>query len=224
MFIDSRREIALLASFLAVFVLGGCNIVGFLASPGPFEKKIPAQYDLQDQQDRKILLLVECPRSSGVDYDVKKDLVTGFEGYLLTQMHIDPENVILAPSALDKTASQDPVEMARELGAGYVLLVQVDTYQLAPLNNSKYFTGRMISRAILMDADLKTTVWPKEQSGKVVHITVHLETEGRDVALSRLVSGTTHCVLRYLYPCEKLKYKISDEVYTLQEAFDMETY
>ncbi len=193
-------------------------------SPGPFEKKIPPEYDLQAQQDRKILILIDCPRSSEVDFDVKKKLVTAFELYFRSQMDIEPENLVVNPSGLGQALSRDPVKMAQELGAGYVLLVQVDQYGLAPLNSARYFSGEMISRAVLMDADLNMTVWPSEPGGKIVHIGVDLEIKGRNVALTRLVSGTTHCVLRYLYPCEKLKYKSSDEVYTLQEAFEMETY
>ena len=215
---------SLYVAFMAVFTLSGCNIVGFLASPGPFEKKIPPQYDLQAQQDRKILILIDCPRSSEVDYDVKKKLIAGFELYLRSQMDIEPANFVSNPSGLDQALNHDPVKMAQELGVGYVLLVQVDQYGLSPLNSAKYFTGQMISRAVLMDADLNMAVWPKEPGGKIVHIGVDLETKGRDIALTRLVSGTTHCILRYLYPCEKLKYKNSDEVYTLQEAFEMETY
>lgn len=209
---------------LAILMAGGCNVISFLASPGPFEKKIPPEYNLEAQQDRKVLLLIECPRSSGVDYDVKKKLISGFEVYLISQMEIDPGNIVHSQPSLGQGMVEDPVKTAQALGAGYVLLVQVDNYRLAPLNTGKYVTGEMLSRAVLMDADLGIAVWPKDPGGKIVHIGVDLETKGRDLALTRLISATTHCVLRYLYPCEKLKFKNSDEVYTLQDAFDMEIY
>ncbi len=213
----------LFAVLVMVFLpLWGCNIVGVLTQPGPFEKKIPPQYDLAAQQNRKILLLIECPRSSGVDYDVKKKLLTGFQVYLASRMDIKPKNILL-PQA-DNTVLSDPIKMAQSQDAGYILLVQVDGYRLSPLNTRNYFTGEMVSRAMLMDADLGATVWPEQPGGKTVQIGVDLEIKGRDAALSRLISGTTHCILRYFYPCEKLKFKKSDEVMTLQDAFEMETF
>ena len=79
-------------------------------------------------------------------------------------------------------------------------------------------------RAILLDVDLPTAVWPKQPEGKMFHIAVEVETGGRDAAISRLVSGASHCTVRYLYPCDKLKFKYPDERVSVQEAFELETY
>lgn len=207
-----------------ILSLCGCNIVGFLLSPGPFEKKVPPKYDLKSQQERKILLLVECPRSSGVDFDIKKKLQSGMETYMVGQMGINQKNLIVISPDQDKTQSHDPVKAAKALGAGYVLLLQVDNYYLKPLNTRDYYVGEMRSRVILMDADLGESVWPKDPRGEIVNVGVNLETEGREMAVTRLISATAHCALRELYPCEKLKLKNSDEVMTLQDAMETETF
>lgn len=224
LFLRHGSKAALMMLLGGLLVLAGCNVFGFLTQPGPFEEKVPPQYDLVGQQDRKILLLIECPRSSGVDYDVKQKLMHSFDKYLRSQMKIQPENLVFAPPQTGLTLTQDPVKMARELQAGYVLLIQVDKYELAPLSPAKYFAGQIISQAVLMDTELDMAVWPKGSGGKIIHVGVDLETESREMALTRLTSTTAHCVLRYLYPCKKIGFKSADEVFTLQEAFEMETY
>ena len=218
------RKALLIVMLLAVIVNSGCDVFGFLANPGAFEKKIPPQYDLQKQQDRKILLWVECPRSSGVDYDVQEKLTATCQIYLTEKVKISPENIILNQRTSGNAMTLDSVKIAQGLGAGYVLLVQIEDYELMPMNVQKYYSGEMITRTVLMDTDLGMAVWPKDPVGKVVHIGVDMETEGRDATLSRLVSSTAHCALRYLHPCEKLKFKALDEKITIQDSLEMETY
>jgi hypothetical protein len=224
LFFSKSTKWPLVIVFLALLPLAGCNIIGFLLSPGPFEEKVPPKYDLKANQDRKILLIVECPRSSGVDFDINKKLKESMEKYLTGIMKIETENLIVPTSDQDKTQSRDPLKAARDVGAGYVLVLQVDNYRLKALDVRDYYVGEMRSRAILMDTDLGEQVWPKEPQGKVVQVGVDLETEGRDMAVARLLSTTAHCAMRELYPCEKLKYKNSDEVMTLQDAMEMETF
>ena len=218
------RKAIFIVSLLAVIANSGCDVFGFLANPGAFEKKIPPQYDLQKQQSRKILLWVECPRSSDVDHDVQQKLTATCQIYLTEKVKISPENIVLDQSVSENKLTLDPVKIAQGLGAGYVLLVQVEDYELMPISTQKYYCGEMISRTVLMDTDLSMVVWPKDPVGKVVHIGVDMETKGRDAALSRLVSSTAHCALRYLHPCEKLKFKALDEKITIRDALEMETY
>ena len=221
----SRVQKALfIVTLLAVIINSGCDVFGILANPGAFEKKIPPQYDLRKQQDRKILLWVECPRSSDVDYDVQEKLTATCQIYLTEKVKINPENIILDQPTSENVVPLDPVKIAQGLGAGYVLLVQVEGYELMPMGAQKYYSGEMITRTVLMDTDLSMAVWPKNPMGKVVHIGVDMETKGRDAALSRLVSSTAHCALRYLHPCEKLKFKALDEKITIQDSLEMETY
>lgn len=210
---------------LCVFVVNsGCGLIGVIGTPGAFEKKVPPQYDLQAQQDRKILLWVECPRSSNVDYDVEERLQIGFRIYLLGQAGIRPENIIMNSPDTPSDFAQDPVKIAQSLGVGYVLLVQVDDYELFRLDVRDYYAGRMLSHAVLMDVNLGMAVWPVRSAAKVIEVGVDMETKGRTVALNRLVSATAHCTMRYLYPCEKLKFKATDEKVSIQDAYEMETY
>lgn len=218
------QSVLLVVTLAIIVVLSGCNIVGILGTPGAFERKVPPEYDLIGQQDRKVMVWLEFPHSSGVDHDVREKMTNAFKLQLNEYAKILPENIIWHDPETEDGYSESPIRIAQEKGAGYLLLVQVDDYELFPLNVRDYYSGRMMSHAALIDTDLGETVWPQDKAAKVVEVDVDLETEGREPALKRLISGTAHCTLRYLYPCQKLGFKIADERLSIQEAYEMETY
>ena len=224
-FVRSISRITAVAVLLCVvFSASGCTALSFLLSRGPFEKGVTPAYDLQDQQDRKVLVWIECPRSVNADFDVQKKLISAFQLYIIERADFDAENVLLNPPSETKTLLLDPKKIARSQGAGYLLLVHVDKYESDFLQIRDFYAGELITRSVLFDLDLDTAVWPSQPAGKMIHITVEMEEEGRDALVSRLTSATAHCVLRYLYPCEKLKFEAADERVSLQEAYEMETY
>lgn len=225
-FVHSISQITGVAVALlcVVFAASGCVAISFLLSSGPYEKKIPPAYDLKDQQERKVLIWVECPRSANADFDVQEKLATAFQLYLVGKAEFDSENIILSFLGDSETLLLDPKKIARSQGAGYLLLVQVDKYETDFLQIRDYYAGEMISRAVLFDVDLGVALWPNQPEGKMIHVAVEMETKGRDALISRLTSATAHCISRNLYPCEKLKYKTADERVSLQEAYEMETY
>lgn len=209
---------------LAVCLLSGCTALSFLLSPGPFEKKTVPAYNLKQQQDRKVLIWVECPRSAGTDVDVPEKLALTIQFYLTQRAKFNDENIILNPVNDNKNFLVDPLKIARSLGAGYVLLIHVDKFEVDFLQVRDYYAGQLITRASLIDTEQGTAVWPPQPEGKMIHITVEMETAGREALVSRLLSAGTHCTLRYLYPCDKLKFKDSDERVSIQEAYEIETY
>ncbi len=208
---------------MTMLMLSGCTLFGFLASEGPFESKRDPEYNLLAQQDRKILLWVEFPRSMNIGYDTQDKLVAAFSGYLLSEVKIKPSNLMVQPRSSENNIL-DPKEVARSKGAGYVLLVQVDVFEVDSLQIQNYVTGQVITRSVLLDVDLPTAVWPQQPEGKMIQIGVEVEAGGRNAVISRLVSGAAQCTIRYLYPCDKLKFKNSDERVSVQEAFEIETY
>ena len=220
----SQITVVVVALLCVVFTASGCEAISLLLSPGPYEKKVPPAYDLKEQQDRKVLVWVECPRSANADFDVQGKLITAFQLYLIEKAKFDAENVIMGSLGDSKTLLLDPKKLARSQGAGYLLLVHVDKYEADFLQIRDYYAGELVTRAVLFDVDSGETLWPSQPEGKMIHVAVEMETKGRNALVSRLTSSTAHCVLRNLYPCEKLKYKTADERVSLQEAYEMETY
>lgn len=211
---------------MAVFLsmLSGCNIIGFLMSPGAFEKKTVPAYDLKAQQDRKVMIWIECPRSAGADFDLQQTMAAVFEQTLIEKGEFEPESIILPPVDNSDTGRLDLMKTARSLGAGYVLLVHVDLYSIDSLRVRNYYSGEIVTRAVLQNTDLGDRVWPSQPQGKMVHIAVEIEADGRDALVNRLTSAAAHCTLRNLYPCDKLKFKHPDERISMQEAYEIETY
>ncbi len=212
------------ALLCVVFMVSGCTAISLLLSPGAFEKGMVPAYNLQEQQDRKVLVWIECPRSARADFDIEEKLTSAFQLYMVGKAEFDTNNIIFNSYLDNKAFLLDPKKIARSQGAGYLLLIHVDKYEADFLQIRDYFAGELITRAVLFDVDSDTTVWPSQPEGKMIHISVAMETKGRDALVSRLTSATAHCVLRYLYPCDKLKFKTADEIVSLQEAYEMETY
>lgn len=213
-----------IALLCVIVTLSGCDFLGFLLSPGAFEKKMTPAYDLKEQQERKVMVWIECPHSANADFDLQEKLAIAFQLYLVEKAGFDSENIILNSLSDSETLFLDPKKIARSKGVGYLLLVHVDQYEADFLQIREYYAGEMITRSVLFDVDSGQALWPTQPEGKMVHVAVEMEAEGRDAMVSRLVSATAHCVSRNLYPCEKLKYKTADERVSLQEAFEMETY
>ncbi|HOK95802.1 MAG TPA: hypothetical protein P5175_04210 [Anaerohalosphaeraceae bacterium] len=208
-----------------VFVLSGCaSGLGLLFSPGAFEKKTTPDYNLKEQEKRKILVWIECPRSAGADYGFPQQLASAFHLYMTAKAGFNSSNIILNPPAPSQAAGLNPQEIARSQGAGYVLIVHVDKFEAEALGIRSYCSGRLIIRAALLDTDLGVAVWPSQPEGKMIDLAVEMETGGRANLVSRLTAGAAHCTLRYLYPCDKLKFKCADERVSVQEAFETETF
>jgi hypothetical protein len=225
-FVRSISLITTIVAFVCVcFTVSGCgDFIGFLLTPGAFEKGVTPAYDLLEQQDRRVMIWVECPHSANADFDVQEKLATAFQLYLVGKAGFDSENIVLASLPDSESLFLDPKNVARSQGVGYLLLVQIDQYESDFLHIRDYFAGEMITRSVRFDVDSDEVLWPSQPEGKVVHVAVEMETEGRDALVARLTSSTAHCVSRNLYPCEKLKYKTADERVSLQEAYEMETY
>ena len=220
----TRFTVLFIALSCVIISLSGCAILSLILSEGPFEKGMPPAYDLQEQQERKVLVWIECPRSANADFDLKEKMATAFQLYLVGRAGFDSENIIQRSVPDGEALLLDPKKIARSQGAGYLLLVQVDKYEVDYLQVRNYFAGEMISRAVLYDVESGETLWPSQPEGKMVHVVFEMESEGRDALVNRLTSTTAHCVSRNLYPCEKLKYKTAGERVSSQEAFEIETY
>ena len=209
-------RIALLAVCLGA---SGCPTNGIYSTLTP-------TYNLTANQDKKILIWVESPRSAAADADAAETLAEAIGNYLMTRAKIRPENVILGQESRDASlyVLQSTEAAALQQGAELALLVRIEDYELLPMNIRNFYSGRMLTRAVLLDAATSQTLWPQGLDGKVHDIVVELGQGNRTEILSRLADGTAHCIVRNLYPIMKLHYKNSDERMSMQEAFELETF
>lgn len=187
---------------------------------------VPPVYDLQANQDKKVLIWIEVPHSAAADPDAADKLTYAILNHLVAKAKIKPDNVLVAntiPNVMDSFLSA-PEAAAQKAGAGLVLFVRIESYELMPVNIRNFHSGRMLTRSVLLDAHTAKPLWPENAQSKQHDIVVELAQGDRDTMLSRLTDGTAHCISRNLYPIRKLNYKNSDERISIQEAFELETF
>ncbi len=206
------------AAALAVMA-AGCGNAGIYG-------KVKPEYDLVANQDKKVLIWVEAPRSAAADVDAAEKLAASLYDHLVARARIKPDNVQVQSDS--RTGAPDGVQTpeaaAQQAGTELVLMVRIEEYELLPLNIRDYYFGRMLTRALLLDVQSNRPVWPKSEQGKVHDIAIELGQGGRVAVLSQMSASTAHCIVRNLYPIVKMYYKNSDERISVQEAFEMETF
>ena len=207
----------MLVATVTGLVAGGC------ASDGIYSK-VPPAYNLVENQNKKILLWVESPRSAGADIDVSDKLTGAIRNHLITKAKIKPDNILLAQGMQGSASNTQwtPEVAALQAGAELSLFVRIEEYELMPVNIRDFYSGRLLTRAVLLDAKTAVPLWPSDAQGKVHDIVIELGEGGREATLSRITGGTAHCIVRNLYPIVKMHYKNSDERVSLQEAFETE--
>ena len=193
---------------------GGCNVIGWVASPTANEKKVPAEYELHRTESR-ILVFVDQARSSGAGFHVRGALDAAVIGYLTNKVRIDTNNIIVSagytPSRVQAYAGLSPAQIGQKAGADLVLYIRIDEYELEQMDRRGYFTGSIATRSVLVDVDSAKILWPASKEARLNKIKMELETGGREAASNRLMSGSAHCITRYFYDCPGPRFRWGDE-------------
>jgi hypothetical protein len=199
-----------------IFSSSGCGIVGVAGTQNAYEKKIPAEYDLAGQKDKKVLVLVEQPSWLTTEINLRFYLTEAIRDSFITNTKIASEYLIsykeLSDFRSNKSdfSSLSPVEVGLALGADFVLLVMIEDFQLNQMHETDYYSGLLSAQAILFETATGAKLWPESAMGKSIKVSFEAE-RNRELAAQRLVSAAAHCITRFLYNCPKYKFKIFDE-------------
>jgi hypothetical protein len=218
---DRKQKVKKLTVFFvlaAVFFYNGCGFVGLVGTESPYEKKIPAEYDLAGQKGRKVLLLVEQPGWLSAQANLRYYLTEAIRENLIAKAKAKiPPKYILSYNELSEFRSNkgdfsslSPAAVGKALGADIVLLVIIEDYQLSEVVESGYYNGFLSAQAAIFEAGGEK-VWPEDAAGKSIKVGFETGEQGQEAAIKRLVSACAHCISRYFYNCPKYKFKISDE-------------
>jgi len=214
------RKAGLIITLTMVFFCGGCSIIGFMLSPGAYEKKIPAEYELAGHAKQKILVLVNQPGWLNAQANLRYYLTDAINKNLIRNIRISSKNFVTYDELSNYRSGQpnflqlSPVEISKALRADVVLAVAIEDSQLTELGQTGYYKAHLYARAALFDTLTGTKLWPSEDSRS---IKVGFEAEGynREMAIQRLVIACAHCITRYLYPCYIDNFKIADDMSSL---------
>jgi hypothetical protein len=211
------EKLTVLCVFAGIFFCSGCGFVGLVGSEGPYEKKIPAEYDLTKQKDQRILVLVEQPNWLSVQANLRYYLTEAIRESLAKGKAKILPNYILSYKELSDFRSNrsdfsalSSAEVGKALGADIVLLVMIEDYQVGEVAGSGYYSGILKVQASLFETANGGKVWPEYADGKSVKVSFEAE-RGQETADRRLASACAHCITRYFYNCTKDKFKVFDE-------------
>ena len=220
-----RRFIFCLFTFTfltAVLFQSGCGVVGLMGTPTNSEKKVPAEYDLTEHTDQKILVVVNQPGWLNAKVNLRYYLTEAIRKSLIKKIKISPEYLV-PYSELSEFRSTcgrankgdfsllSPVEMGTAFDANMVLLVIIEDYQLHEIAETNYYKGFLSAQTVLFDTATGEKLWPESAKSKGIKVGFEVEEHGREVAIARLTSACAYCTTRYLYDCPKNKFKIAED-------------
>ena len=213
-----KKKLTVFCAFAGIFFCGGCGFVGLVGSESTYEKKIPAEYNLTKQRDKKILVLVEQPSWLSTQANLRYYLTEAIRASLTAKSKAGiPAKHIISYKELSNFRSNrsdfsmlSSAEVGRSLGADIVLLVMIEGYQLDEVGGSDYYGGVLKVQAALFDTASGEKVWPEYADSKGVKVNFEAE-HGRETADRRLASSCAHCVTRYFYSCPRNTFKVFDE-------------
>lgn len=215
------KNLIVFSTLVVVVFYSGCGFVSLLGTPSRHEKKIPAEYELANHKDQRILVLVDQPAWLEAEVNLRLHLTEAIGENLIKKTKIAPECVV-GYSELSKFRSNEsnfsllsPVEVGKALDANVVLFVLLEDYQLGRIAETGYYKGFLGAQSILVDVKNAQKVWPESEKSKSIKVGFEVEENGREAATTRLVNACAHCTVRYLYNCPKDKFKIFDDRTTI---------
>jgi hypothetical protein len=198
----------------------GCGAVGMaavLGTPTSSETKIPAEYNLARQKDRKILVLVDIPSYLNA-YPSMRFLLTDtinkafqFRAKIQPSFLIDYDTLADFRSDTSDFLLLSPEQVGSALGADLVLLVAVDDYQISQTGEMGGINASLGAHASLVNVATGEKLWPTLEPAKTIHVGFESERGGTDVAAVRLAAAAARCITRYLYDCPKDQFRIQGE-------------
>ncbi len=211
------KKSAVFFAFVAVFFQSGCGLVSLLGTPSRSERKIPAEYDLAEHTDQKILVLVNQPAWLNAQVNLRYYLTRAINKNLMTKVGIQPDYLVPYNELSEFRSNQpdfsllSPTQVGEALNANMVLLVIIEDYQLKELAETGYHKGALDAQAALVETATGERLWPDSTKNKSIKVGFEVEPRGREAGVARLAAACAHCIVRFLYNCPKNKFKVTDD-------------
>ena len=219
-----KKLVIYIITLAVVFFHAGCKyapLVAIFGTPSYNEMKIPAEYNLTEHIDKKILVLVSQPAWLGAQVNLPYYLTRAINTDLNVKIKI-PGGSLVSYSELAEFRSNQPnfsqfspKEVGGAFDANMVLLVTVENYELKEMADTKYYMGFLDVRAALIDTATGGRLWPESTPSKSIKVGFEVERRGQEVAVARLAAACSFCLVRSFYDCPKAKYRISEDKSTI---------
>ena len=215
-----KKPVTYIITLAVVFFYAGCKyapLVALMGTPSYDEIKVPAEYNLAEHKDKKILVLVDQPGWLDAQVNLRYYLTRAINTELNIKVEIPGASLVSYSELSEFRSNQSdfsllsPVVIGGAFDANMVLLVTVEDYKLNEMAETRYYKGFLGARAVLVDVATEEKLWPKSAQSKSIEVGFDVERRGQEVAVDRLAAACAFCLVRSLYDCPKNKYRISED-------------
>lgn len=208
------RYFCLAALSLLVFATGcGPRLIPVLATPTPYEQKIPAQCDIAKVRQGKVAVLVQGAPAP----EVRQILTTAILGELNDKTDLKKSDLVPA-SAMDDVRKDEQKylvmsqkQIGEAVGAGTLVAVKIVNYGLYPLPMGGYYDVSVKVSVTVIDVKTGVLVWPLDGAGREVSLAYEAERGTPESVNVKILTYAAHGVTRYLYDCPKAYFRTPGE-------------
>jgi hypothetical protein len=212
-----NKRLIILLSIGVMMLAGGCGMVSLLTSPTSYEKKVPAQYNLSQHQQQKLLVLVEQPAWLSAETNMRYYLTNALIAHVTQYVKLPAANIVSYDELVQFRAAKInettplPVDIAKAMKADLLLYVTIDAFELYQPEPRLPFAGDLRGRSVLIDTASGQRLWPVSEASRTIHVGFDLGAPNKDRAITQLAASAAHCTVRYFYDCPKARFKIADD-------------
>ena len=202
-----------------ILFCGGCgDLIGWVITPGPYDRKVTAEFKIKDRADEKVMVFVDqVSGSPDIGIEKRAELRDAIGALLVNRAGVKRKYLVIKSeddvirSGGGGYLNYSPVKIATEAGAGLVLYTRVLDYKLYESGPKGYYIGSLYTGSVIYDTKQKKVVWPSDGKARVVRMEVGMESKGEDETVEKLITSTAHGIVRHLYNIRYQHFKTSLE-------------
>ncbi len=202
--------------FLALLTIasGGCQLISIVASPNGVHKVEPAKVDMSAFKKSKYAVVVEYPgrgsATANLYYKITKAVSSQLKDHLKVKDIVKYKDVAKLRNSVPNYGLLSAYQIGKLLKADIVIVVTIADYSLYELPTAGYYSGSLVVSWAVFDVKDQVKLWPAEGKGKDIELNVEAA-KGEDKISDRLSAAAGHCVVRDLYDCQSIHYKVLEE-------------
>ncbi len=202
--------------FLTLLTIGagGCQLIGIMASPNGVHKVEYAKVDMSAFKKSKYAVVVEYPGkvspTANLHYKITKAVSSQLKEHLKVKDIVKYKDVARLRNSVPNYGLLSAYQIGKLLKADVVIVVTIVDYSLYELPTAGYYTGSLDISMSVFDVKNQVKLWPAEGKRSDVELNVEAA-KGEDKISDRLSAAAAHCVVRDLYDCQSIHYKVLEE-------------
>ncbi len=211
------KKTLLVLVLLLLFFCCGCNIVGWIVAPGPYDRRVTPEFKIKDHAKDMVMVVIDQSAGNDSGIRMRSELRDAIGTLLVARAGVNKKYLVVR-SEIDAMKQSNgnylnysPIEIAAKAGAGLALYTRILSYKLHPSGPSGYFIGSLDTASVIIDVEQEKVVWPTDEKPKIVRMEVAIESKGKEDTAEKLMTSTAHGIVRYLYPIRHRHFKTSLE-------------